>query len=182
MLEFLITRRGGSPCREALPARLCTLEDIPALWALQQQVLAALPDPSLCMPTAPRELANQLQAGFILAVWDGEDAAAYVSVEYCGQNARSYGRDIGVPDSELDTWANLDTVVVRPDLRGNGLQQALLTTAERFLAPGIYALGATVSPDNPYSRRNFEACGWQVVCQKEKYGGVQRLLLQKSVN
>lgn len=180
-MEFIITRRGGVPCRETLPARLCTPADIPALWALEQQVLAALPDPSLFIPTPPDELADQLHAGFILAVWDGEEAAAYVSVEYCGQDARSYGRDVGAPDSELDTCANLDTVLVRPDLRGNGLQQALLTAAEQFLAPCIRALGATVSPDNLYSRRNFEACGWQVVCQKEKYGGVQRLVLKKIV-
>lgn len=178
-MQFPIIRRGGVPCRETLPARLCTPEDIPALWALEQQVLAALPDPALFIPTAPNELASQLNAGFILAVWDGEEAAAYVSVEYCGQDARSYGRDAGISGSELDTWANLDTVLVRPDLRGNGLQQALLTAAEQFLAPGIRALGATVSPNNLYSRRNFEACGWQVVCQKEKYGGVQRLVLKK---
>lgn len=181
-MEFIITRRGGIPCRETLPARLCTPEDIPALWVLEQQVLAALPDPTLFMPTLPEELAAQLKAGFILAVWDGEEAAAYVSVEYCRSSPRSYGRDAGAPDSELDAWANLDTVLVRPDLRGNGLQQALLTAAERFLAPGIRALGATVSPDNLHSRRNFEQCGWQVVCQKEKYGGVQRLVLQKRLD
>lgn len=100
-MEFIITRRGGIPCRETLPARLCTPEDIPALWALEQQVLAALPDPALFMPTLPEELAAQLKAGFILAVWDGEEAAAYVSMEYCRSSPAATG---GTPAHRTASW------------------------------------------------------------------------------
>ena len=42
--------------------------------------------------------------------------------------------------------------------------------------PGCRIL-ATVAPDNIYSLRNVQAEGFEILAQKEKYGGKERYIL-----
>lgn len=153
--------------------------DLPALWQLQKEIVACLPDPALFVATPEAELAAQLEHGFLLQLRDQGQIAGYVCVEYCGASPRSYAADMGLDLSQQPFWANLDTVLVHPDYRGNGLQRLLLGLAEQRLDPAIRGLGCTVSPHNPHSLDNFLACGYQPVCRKEKYGGFDRLVLAK---
>ncbi len=180
-MKFAISRFAGHPTTRVLTLCRAGVADLPALWQLQQQVMACLPDPALFVPTPEQELAAQLEHGFLLLVRDQRQIAGYICVEYCGASPRNYAADMGLSAAQLPLWANLDTVLVHPDYRGNGLQRLLLGLAEQRLAPAIRGLGCTVSPHNPHSLHNFLACGYQPVCRKEKYGGFDRLVLRKDL-
>lgn len=176
-----IQKYKGRPCARTLAVRPGRAEDIPALLNLVQAVLDALPDPRLFVPTDAAGLRWQMEEGLLLVLWDGDVPAAYVSAEYPGQDPRNYGHDLGVPAGELEAWANLDTTVVHPDYRGNGLQQRMIRLAEQALRPGIRGIACTVSPHNPHSLANVLACGYTEACRKEKYGGYLRVVLKKEL-
>ena len=178
-MKFAISRFRGRPTTRVLTLCPAGKADLPALWQLQKEIVACLPDPALFVATPEAELAAQLEHGFLLQLRDQGQIAGYVCVEYCGASPRSYAADMGLDLCQQPFWANLDTVLVHPDYRGNGLQRLLLGLAEQRLDPAIRGLGCTVSPHNPHSLDNFLACGYQPVCRKEKYGGFDRLVLAK---
>lgn len=97
--------------------------------------MACLPDPALFVATPEAELAAQLEHGFLLQLRDQGQIAGYVCVEYCGASPRQLRRRHGAGSFPAAFWANLDTVLVHPDYRGNGLQRLLLGLAEQRLDP-----------------------------------------------
>lgn len=109
-------------------------------------------------------------AGLFLIVYPGKD------------NPDNLGRDISLPEHELNLVAHMDTVVVHPSFRGYGLQRKLTAKAEEELrAAGYRYLLCTVHPDNCFSRINMEKAGYRCVKQVLKYGGLPRLILMKEV-
>ena len=61
------------------------------------------------------------------------------------------------------------------------MQRKLLEAALTSLRHGIVGIGATVSPDNQYSLSTALACGFEIVCRREMYGGYDRYLLAKTL-
>ena len=64
--------------------------------------------------------------------------------------------------------------------RGLGLQRRFFEEAEKQLedTPYEYFLG-TVHPDNIYSRTNFLKAGYREARRMSKYGGMQRIIMEK---
>ena len=178
-MELLLNKVCGQPAALPVTVRRCSPADAAAVYALQNEVRAAMPHPEQFVPDTRENITAYLAHNLCLGVFDGERLGAYFILRYCGQNEHNYAAFLGVPQAEWDHWANADSAVVHPDWRGNGLQRKLLEAALPLLRPGIVGIGATVSPENQYSLRNALACGFTIAARREMYGGYDRYLLKK---
>ena len=180
-MDYFLQKVGGKPARQAVTLRRCTPAEAPAVFALQNEVRAVMPHPEQFVPDTLENIARYLRDDLCIGGWDGGRLGAYFILRYCGQDEHNYAAFMGIPRLAWDGWANADSAVVHPDYRGNGLQRKLLEAALTRLRPGIVGIGATVSPDNQYSLRNALACGFEIVCRREMYGGYDRYLLAKTL-
>ena len=180
-MDYFLQKVGGKPARQAVTLRRCTPAEAPAVFALQNEVRAAMPHPEQFVPDTLKNLTAYLTDDLCLGVFDGPRLGAYFILRYCGQDEHNYAAFMGIPRPAWDGWANADSAVVPPDWRGNGLQRAMLEAALPLLPPQITHLGATVSPDNSYSLRNAQAGGFVIRCRREMYGGYDRYLLEKQL-
>ena len=181
-MEQKLHRYGGRELGNPRPIALrqCTsAAEADAVYALQNEVRAAMPDPELFVPDTREHIGNYLKYDLCVGAWDGERLAAYLILRYCGRTEENYAAYFDLPPEEWDHWANADSAVVHPDYRGNGLQRKMLQAALPLLRPGIVGLGATVSPANAYSLNNALASGFVIVCRRAMYGGHDRYLLRK---
>lgn len=48
-------------------------------------------------------------------------------------------------------------------------------------ADNIKYICATAAPDNKYSSDNIKELGFEIVCEKEKYGGLRRYVFMKRI-
>ena len=58
-----------------------------------------------------------------------------------------------------------------------------LATSFKWNCPAleVFLKQTSDSPDNQYSLRNALACGFEIVCRREMYGGYDRYLLAKTL-
>ena len=180
-MDYFLQKVGGRPTRQAVTLRRCTPVEAPAVFALQNEVRAAMPHPEQFVPDTLENITAYLTGDLCLGVYDGARLGAYFILRYCGQSEHNYAAFLGIPKSEWDHWANADSAIVHPDWRGNGLQRKLLEAALPLLRPGIVGIGATVSPENQYSLHNALASGFTIAARREMYGGYDRYLLKKMV-
>ena len=126
--------------------------------------------------------AHMEKDGFAVVACDEQgNIAASLLVVYPGMSNDILGRDIGLAEEELVHVAHMETAVVLPQYRGQHLQRRLLQYAEAVLDKKQYwHLLSTISPDNPASYKSIEACGYQVMTTKEKYGGLMRRIYYKN--
>ena len=124
--------------------------------------------------------------GFVLkAVPDCSEAlgrriAGFLIVDFPGDKEGNMGKFAGIDPAEYENVAYMDSAAVRPEFRGNKLQQRLILEAERELKKTKYVhLMCTIHPDNVYSLNNMKGLGYEVVAREKMYGGLPRLVLYK---
>lgn len=99
-----------------------------------------------------------------------------------GLSEENLGHDLGFSENDLLKSVHMDTVVILPDYRGNGLQARLMEKAEADLArDGYRCLLCTIHPDNQFSLQNARKLGYNVVKTTLKYGGLPRNILCKTL-
>ena len=182
-MELLLHKFAGKPACPPVPVlvRRCTPGEAPAVFALQNFVRAAMPDPSQFVPDTLEHLSAYLAQDLCVGAWQGQQLAGYLIVRFCGQSRENYASFLGVPQEQWDNWANADSAIVHPDYRGNGLQRKLLEAALPLFPENITHIGATVSPQNCFSLNNALASGFVIAARREMYGGYDRYLLQKKL-
>lgn len=123
------------------------------------------------------------EAGFtVVACNENSEIVGSFMVRYPGLDEDNLGRDIGMNQQQLNQVVHMESAVVHPEYRGNGLQLAMLKYAEGLIDKSKYKyFCATVSPDNPWSYRAFENNGYQLKITKEKYAGLMRRIYVKEV-
>ena len=156
-MDYFLQKVCGKPARQAVTLRRCTPAEASAVFALQNEVRAAMPHPEQFVPDTLENITAYLRTGICIGAWQQRRLGAYLILRLCGQSDENYAAFLGVPQSQWQHWANADSAVVHPDWRGNGLQRAMLEAALPLLPPQITHLGATISPDNSYSLRNAQA-------------------------
>lgn len=120
--------------------------------------------------------------GYKAVLKDTKTVAGIFIVSLPGLKDENLGRDIGLNKEELLKVAHMESVAIRPQYRGNGLQYALMQAGEKDLKNmGYHYFMCTVHPDNAYSKKNVMRQGYQVVLTKEKYGGYIRDILLKEL-
>lgn len=180
-MELILKKVGGRPAHQAVEVRRCVPGEERAMFALQNEVRAAMPHPEQFVPDTLENLGRYVAQDLCIGAWQGERLGAYFILRYCGMEESNYARVLGVPREQWPQWANADSVVVQPDWRGNGLQRRLVQAALQWLRPEIVGIGATVSPDNAYSLRNALASGFTIACRREMYGGYDRYVLMRKL-
>lgn len=180
-MEIILHKVCGRPARQPVQVRRCLPGQEQLLFALQNEVHAAMPHPEQFVPDPLEGLASYLVHDLCVGAWQGGRLGAFFILRYCGMDEHNYANVLGVPRDQWPLWANADSVIVHPDWRGNGLQRRLFQIALDYARPGLVGVGATVSPDNAYSLNNALASGFTIACRREMYGGFDRYVLQKKL-
>ena len=152
--------------------RRCTPEQAPAVYALQNEVRAAMPDPEQFVPDTLENITAYVRKDLCIGAWQGSRLGGYLIVRFCGRSAHNYAAFMDVPRTEWEHWANADSAIVHADFRGNGLQRLMLEAALPLFPGRITHIGATVSPENQYSLNNAPCIG---LCHRLPAGNVWRI-------
>ena len=119
--------------------------------------------------------------GFTLkAVNSSNEILGFFIVDFPERSKHNLGYDLNYDDDKICKVAHMDYAVVTSKARGLGLQRRFFEEAEKQLedTPYEYFLG-TVHPDNIYSRTNFLKAGYREARRMSKYGGMQRIIMEK---
>jgi GNAT superfamily N-acetyltransferase len=154
--------------------RTLTAADLPALHRLHDDVLRALPDPSLfrLFGGAERFLADHLGArGRSLGVFARNGLIAYGALTRpTAADLDNYAGDLGWPPERASRVALLSAAMVHPSQRGQGLHRTLIAGRIRLAADlGAPELLVRAAPVNAVSRRTLLSHGFAVA-----WLGVQR--------
>lgn len=182
-MEVFLHKVCGKPAAHpvCMQLRRCTPADAPAVFALQNEVRAAMPHPDQFVPDTLENIMAYLERDLCIGAWHGSRLGGYLIVRFCGEAPENYAAFLGVPQSEWVHWANADSAIVHADYRGNGLQRLMMQAALPLFPAGITHIGATVSPQNQYSLNNALASGFTIAARREMYGGYDRYLLAKEL-
>jgi len=169
---------GNSIEQEGYEMRLIKERELEEVVALQGLVYSKLPNKQVLYIDSYDEMMTDMKLGAkIIGVFNqSQELIAYRYVGFPGYDNKNLGNDIKLPQKELNKVAHLETTVVHPDYRGNGLQS--LTLQE--MIPVIQELGykhllCTVSPQNYFSLLNIMKNGLKIKAQKVEqmdYGGL----------
>ncbi|MBR3874667.1 MAG: GNAT family N-acetyltransferase [Clostridia bacterium] len=156
-----------------LTLRKLTFDDKPQMMRLQDEVLAALPDPRWFFPSEEWEFDFWLQGDEAIGYFDGDRLAGYAAITAgVRRGEHSYARVLGLPP---EGTYDFHDVLVRPDYRGLGIHtQFLQLFTDMVRAEGGHAIYATVDPENGSSWRNFERAGYECILVQPAYDGRMR--------
>ncbi|MBE6018806.1 MAG: hypothetical protein E7230_00480 [Clostridiales bacterium] len=161
--------------------REATPDDLDKVLALQAEVMDALPDKDLYAPFTKEESLNQLKNDICyIAECNGEVAGYSVMIPNDPDNPENYGKHFNYDREQLAKTVSMDLTMVAPKYRGRGLQRIFnkLRIGKAIELGATEAL-TTISPDNPYSYRNFLILNFEIVDERELYGGKRRYILRK---
>ena len=112
-MEVLLHKVCGQPASRTMTLRAAGPEDAAAVYALQNEVRAAMPHPEQFVPDTLENIARYLKEDLCIGGWDGGRLGAYFILRYCGQDAHNYAAFMGIPREEWDGWANADSAIVQ---------------------------------------------------------------------
>lgn len=161
------------PSPEGLALRLLTGGDVPAMLALQEEMLAALEDPAWYFPSEEWEFTEAAQGQEAWGFFDGERLAGFAVMtpgERRGEH--SYAAMLNEP---VEGSFDFHDLMVAPAMRRRGIHTAFLKLFAALAAEdGGRTVYCTVDPGNGASWRNFERAGYRVVCTRPAYDGRTR--------
>lgn len=156
-----------------LTLRQLEMADKPQLKQMQDEVLAALPNPRWYYPSEDWEFDSWLRGREAVGYFDGDVLAGFAVLT--GEKVRgqySYARILGEP---VENTFDFHDVMVRPAYRGRGMHTRFLSLfTEMARAMDGRAIYATVDPENEASWHNFEKAGYKCIRVKDAYDGRTR--------
>ena len=156
-------------------------DDLDELVRLEKAVEQRLPNRDM-FATDDREFYKPIieGAGHILLAFDGENKLAGASVIRfpAPDDPENLGRSMSLPENALADVRHLESVFVRPDIRGKGLAERLIRENMRLTEHcGRTISMATVWPGNTASLRLHLGLGLYLRGFALKYGGKARFIL-----
>lgn len=122
--------------------------------------------------------------GIIIGTIIGEKIAGIVCFLPVGDRFDNLGKDIELPEDELNKVIHLETALVDPVYRGNGLMKKMsdffYDSYSDYLSKYKYIMG-TADPNNYSSNKSFFNMGFYAITIKEKYKGKIRYILYKEI-
>lgn len=179
-----VAQAGQPPTTAPYAMRRLGLDDLAAVFTVQQYVHGALEEPSLFYP-GTRELLSECLSdrGLVVGTFVGGRLVGFRSIFYPGPSADNFGHDIGLHGDALDQVAYLDRTAVEPAYRGNRLQIRMTTHAIRLateIRPCVH-LFSTVAPTNFASMKDKFTAEMQVVRTTRKYLDYWRHLFYRNL-
>lgn len=160
-----------------------TLRDIEDIMKLQDKVSHALLNKETYVCSSKEEFEQVIQNNGLLG-YKTEDQKLVALGAYMshGHDPHNYGYDLEFNEDKLLAVGQIESTIVDPEYRGNGLQKKLCEVLEILAREEQKSyIMATVSPMNPYSLNNFLALGYINKKEKLKYGGLRRYILCKKL-
>jgi ribosomal protein S18 acetylase RimI-like enzyme len=156
---------------------------LPDLVSLQNIVAASLPCPEIFMlhdDLYLREILRHERSA--IGVIAKEELIAFSIIRIPGLSHENLGRDINLPEEELNKVAHLQAAAVHPAYRGNGLQRKLTSAHLGVIEDmGYEHVCCTVSPKNPVSLSNYLSSGLMIEGLRPKMQGWWRFILHKNI-
>ena len=156
--------------------------DVDAIMQLMQEAVDTVKVSDWFLPDDRQYVSEHIiDRGFTLkAVNSSNEILGFFIVDLPGESKHNLGYDLNYDDHKIHKVAHMDYAVVTSKARGLGLQRRFFKEAEKQLEDTIYEyfLG-TVHPDNIYSRTNFLKAGYREARRMSKYGGMQRIIMEK---
>ena len=180
-LPFTQELMNGQGKPKKVTFRRAVPEDIDAVMAIQQHIMDALPDKDLYAPFSREESEGQLEHDICyMAECDGEIAGYSVLIPNDPDNPENYGKLFNYDRDRLAVTCSLDLTMVEPKFRGLGIQRIFnKLRLGQAIEMGAKEALTTISPDNPYSYRNFLVLNFEILETREMYGGKQLYILHK---
>lgn len=166
-----------------LTIRKGTPDDTQAFLTLLHEVREGMSCPEWFYLDPDEDVRVMMAGGkmHLIMAMDGDRLAGAFDWIAPGLDKFNYGHDLGLSEEQLMRCANMDSVAVRPEYRGQGLHRTLQAAAEQdAISAGYNILLCTIHPDNVYSLRNALHLGYEIAAKLPKYGSV-RYLLRKDV-
>lgn len=131
-MELILHKVCGHPAQQVVTLRRCTPDEAPAVYALQNEVHAAMPHPEWFVTDTLEHITGYITDSLCIGVWQGSRLGAYLTFHYCSQSPHNYAAFLGVPQAEWPHWANADSAVVHPDWRATACSAACWKLPCRF--------------------------------------------------
>jgi hypothetical protein len=167
-----------------LNLRLLQERDVDEIVRLHNFVVGGLAIPGLYRASDRGHFARHIaDDGYTLGVFTNEEElVAFAIIRFPKSAADNLGKDLGIPQAQLPGVAHLEECAVHPLFRGCRLQRRLIT--ERVAIGkefGMERIAVTIAPRNIPSLKSSLNSGLTVDAMARKYGGLQRLILSKSL-
>lgn len=182
-LPFDIELMNGRGVPTVFHVRRATPDDLDYVMELQQAIVDGLENKDIYATYNREESLDALETDYCyIAFAENGDVAGY-SVLIANTTPvleKNYGHYFDYDEEHLSRTASLDLTMVAPKYRGHGLQRLF----NKIRIGQAMELGATegltsISPDNPYSYRNFLILNFEIIDRRDLYGGKDRYLLRK---
>ena len=179
-----IKKHKGLPSEELLSFEMQFLREghLAGVLDLQEQVAKSLPSAEILRLHSGRFFEKALRAERAgLGIFTREGLVAF-SLICIPPREHNLGSEVGLGVDELCKAAHLQVVAVHPAYRGNSLQRRM---TERHLLVlremGYEHVCSTVSPQNPFSLRNFLQQGFVIKALKVKFASQWRYIVYKNL-
>lgn len=159
------------------------------MLALQDFIKNELSDKRVFVPDDKDFLLKQVlmpNRGRAIGVFVNHSLIAFRTITFPGKNHHNLGRDLKLTPQNLMKVAHLESTVVHPFFRGNGLQaKMLMPTLDIIKASGYSYVLVTISPFNYPSLSTIIKANFLIRDLKSRggvYNGKIRCLLFKDLN
>jgi hypothetical protein len=176
---------------EAYMISMLKKTDLNQVMSLQELVYNNLPNKDVLATDTMDFIEGCIQDdGFIIGVHNSKNQLiSYRMISLPNNRNDNMGIDLKLPQKELSQVAHLETTVVHPNYRGNGLQSKSLQLALPLLeSKQIKHVICTVSPFNLFSLTNIMKNGLKIKVLTRKYGqaednsdGLWRFILHRDM-
>lgn len=158
--------------------------DLRQILSLQEEIVSSLDDKSIFQPSTKNEILESMLVDCCYGLYYNNKLVAFAMIVLNRKSDRNLCTDWeNTRNNETYCdYITFDSVQVHPDCRGYGIQKFFIEKADEIASKteAEYII-ATVSPDNPFSFRNFEAMGYYAHPQKNPYKkyNSERILYRK---
>jgi ribosomal protein S18 acetylase RimI-like enzyme len=191
MEKGVLRKNKGTPLENIVSFEMIFLDDshCQKVAELQDTIVRGLPDQEIFRARPIEDFGYLFDSARSAIGVMTEDGLAAYSLIYTPEKNRSrdgcwenLGRDIDLPEKELESVGHLQAIAVHPAYRGNALQRRMVGHHLNVLREmGVCHALCTVSLKNPVSLGNFLSCGLVIKGLKRKFRGWWRYIMYKNV-
>ncbi|MDD6795609.1 MAG: GNAT family N-acetyltransferase [Clostridiaceae bacterium] len=165
--------------------KFLNIDYIEKIMELQKKVYDGLDNKDFFSCSPKEEFEEMiLRSGKIIGcvIEDTDELIAMGGYISYGYNDENYAYDLGLKGEDILSVGQIEATIVDKDYRGNKLQKLMCTQLEEVSRNnGDKIVAATAAPDNKYSVNTFLDLGYEIVCDKLKYGGLRRYVFKKEL-
>jgi len=163
--------------------RKAVFEDIDLIQDIMDEITAGMSDSAHFVGSDRDYIMSHIEeSGVTYLLTDDRRVMGFIIIDYPDKAEHNLGLDIDLAATDLAGVVHMDTIVVLPEFRGQGLQRVMLEYGEiQMKECGYKHLMGTVHPDNIASLKSFIGCGYVIEKTKVKYDGYLRHILRKQI-